>query len=149
MKRSLFAIILLLSTPAFAVSLKDAQDKVAGAQMQLDAENQRREQLAGEIQSSHSATQEGVGQKHESVMEEQQATFRGKTDAYNQCVNRCQELQNRLHQVVAEVGTEHTVVSQGEKFSIQEAPKGNLEPIVRRQDSSAPYSSRGSYPLAR
>ncbi len=148
MKRSLLALTLLLTAPAFAIHLKDAQAKVNGAQVALDAEHQRREKLATEVTAAHSATQEGVGQKHESVMSQQQATFRGKTEALNHCVDRCKELQSRLHQVVAEVGTEHTVVSQGNKFSVQAAPKGNLEPIVRRQAESAPYSDGGNYRLA-
>ena len=69
-------------------------------------------------------------------MEQQQTKFRGTCDAYNNCVDRCQELQERLHQVVAEVGREHTVVSQGEEFNVQAAPQGNQEPIVRRSATS-------------
>jgi hypothetical protein len=148
MKRSLLAVSLLLTVPAFAQTLKEAQDKVNGAQSALEAEQKRREQLAAEIQSSHQATKQGVGEKHASVMEQQQAKFSGTCDSYNQCVARCQELQDRVHQAVSEAGKEHTVVSQGEKFSVQPAPKGNSEPIVRRSASSAPYSAGGEYNLA-
>lgn len=141
MKRSLLALSLLLTAPAFALTLKQAQDEVQSAQTALDSENARRDQLSAEVQQHHAATQNGVGQKHASVMEQQQGQFRGKVDEYNQCVTRCQELQDRLHKVVAKVGSEHSVVSDGQKFSVQAAPKGSMEPIVRRSAESAPYSA--------
>ncbi len=151
MKRSLIAVTVLLSASALAMPLEQAQDEVNGAQLALKAERERGEQLKTEIGAAHQATVEGVGTKHASVMEQQQATFRGKTQAYSQCVARCGDLQQRLHAKVAEAGKFHTVVSNGDEFSVQAAPEPQKagEPIIRRQAESAPYSNGGEYRLAR
>ena len=117
--KRLLAITLLLTAPVFAQTLKMAQDRVANLEATLTAEKQYLENV------DDSATQ--------------------KVDART----RCEEHRQRLHQVIAEVGTEYTVASQGDDtFCVEVKPKVSFRPIVRRTSKSAPYSSGGSYPLA-
>ncbi len=149
MKRSLLAITLLLSAQAFAMTLKQAKDEVQSAEEAVSTSKRELENADKELMNAHQATQEGVGQKHASVMEQQQRSLDAAEAKRQDCLSRCEQACQRRDQVVAKIGQYHSVVKNGDAYDVHPAPKGNMEPIVRRSAETAPYSQGGSYGLAR
>ena len=152
MKHTTLLLTLLLSAPLIAqMSFDEAKQKIATAQARYDETRSRIEKQRASAEREHKLT-ESIAGKHEYAEDIKKRTerLRTKCDMHNQAVEK--ELKTALEHLqtaLAEVGPHHTIVSEGDKYSVMPPAEAAAKPAPIVQRSAATSTTRLPYETRR